>query len=35
MTALNQVRSTFTDYFKRNGHEHVLIGDLFLEGTAR
>ena len=23
MTSLNQVRSTFTDYFKKNGHEHV------------
>ncbi len=23
MTGLNHVRSTFTDYFKKNGHEHV------------
>ena len=23
MTSLNQVRSTFTDYFKKNGHTHV------------
>ncbi|NOU04911.1 MAG: alanine--tRNA ligase, partial [Hyphomicrobiaceae bacterium] len=34
MTAVNQVRSTFTDYFKKNGHEHVESAPLIPRNDA-